>query len=106
MPGLCGNGEIDPSESCGEDVLPACALGELCLNCACRQLGDCQNNGGTPDLFDVIETIDLVLERHAPTTEQLTLCDDDCDADIDVFDVLSTIDVVLHRTTPPLTCPN
>jgi len=92
-------------EVCGEVALPACPAGELCLNCTCRQLGDCQSNGGDPNLFDVIEMIDLVLERHMPTADQLVLCDDDCDMDIDLFDVITVIDVVLRRIEPPLQCP-
>jgi len=74
------------------------------LNCVCRQLGDCQDNGNGIDLFDVLEMIDIVLQRHLPTSTQLVLCDDDCDMDIDLFDILNAIDVVLGKTTPPLLC--
>jgi len=74
------------------------------LNCACRQLGDCQNNGNGIDLFDVIEKIDLVLARHEPTAAQVILCDDNCDTKIDLIDVLNEIDVVVGRKTPPLVC--
>jgi hypothetical protein len=105
MPGLCGNGEIDPMEDCGEDVLPECSVGLLCVNCACRELGDCQDNGGGIDLYDIIEKVDIVLGRETPTASQLVLCDDDCDTDIDLFDVLNEIDAVLGVIETPLLCP-
>jgi subtilase family serine protease len=105
LPPDCGNGVEDPQEVCGEPALPDCANGELCLNCVCRQLGDCQDNGNGIDLFDVIEMIDIVLQRRQPTSTQLVLCDDDCDMDIDLFDILNAIDVVLGKTAPPLRCP-
>lgn len=92
-------------ETCGEVTLPDCPFGELCVDCACRQLGDCQNNGGDIDLFDIIETIDLVLGRDTPAPAQVVLCDDDCDADIDLFDILLGIDAVLGRVETPLLCP-
>jgi hypothetical protein len=92
-------------ETCGEAVLPACAAGELCVNCACRQLGDCRNDGNGIDVFDINEKIDIVLGRKTPTAAQVILCDDDCDADIDLFDILNEIDVVLGVTQPPLLCP-
>jgi hypothetical protein len=75
------------------------------VSCLCRQLGDCQNNGNGVDLFDIIEKIDLVLQRKQPTSPQVVLCDDDCDLDIDLFDILNEIDVVLGVTMPPLVCP-
>jgi hypothetical protein len=106
VPGLCGNGIINPNETCGEPGLPVCAAGQMCLACTCRQLGDCTDNGGTPDLFDVIEEIDVLLQRKTPDANQMILCDVDCNATIDLFDVLKTIDVVLQRIQPPLTCPN
>ena len=84
--------------------MPACAAGQLCLNCTCRQLGDCQDGGGAPDLFDVVEMIDILLQRQAPDTNQTFLCNVDCDTDIDIFDVLKTIDVLLGRIQPPLEC--
>jgi hypothetical protein len=102
--GVCGNGIVDDGETCGEPTLPACENGLLCVECACRELGDCQNNGNGVDLFDVIEKIDLVLQRHQPTPAQLVLCDDDCNMKIDLFDILNEIDVVLGVTTPPLVC--
>ena len=105
MPGLCGNGRVDPNETCGESGLPACAPGLLCVNCACRELGDCRDDGNGVDLFDIVELIDLVLGRHAPTPAQTITCDDDCDADIDLFDALNAIDAVLGRVDRPLVCP-
>jgi hypothetical protein len=78
----------------------------MCLGCTCRQLGDCQDNGGTPNLFDIIEMIDVLLHRKTPTADQEILCDVDCNAQVNLFDVLKTIDVVLERIEPPLQCPN
>ena len=95
---------MEPQEICGEPTLPACPNGELCMECACRQLGDCQNNGNGVDLFDIIEKIDIVLERRQPTSAQVILCDDNCDTQIDLFDILNAIDVVLGVRTPPLVC--
>ena len=97
---------INPNETCGEPGLPVCGTGQLCLSCTCRQLGDCQDNGGTPNLFDVLEMIDILLQRKTPDANQMTLCNVDCDTDIDLFDVLKTIDVLLQRIQPPLPCPN
>jgi hypothetical protein len=68
---------VDPNETCGEPTLPPCPSGELCLDCACRQLGDCRVDGGTPDLFDVLEMIDVLLERQVPDANQVVLCDVD-----------------------------
>jgi hypothetical protein len=95
---------VDPGEVCGEPTLPACENGLLCVQCACRQLGDCQNNGNGVDLFDIIEKIDIVLQRRQPTDAQMILCDDDCNAKIDLFDVLNEIDVVLGTKSAPLVC--
>jgi hypothetical protein len=106
VPGLCGNGIVNPNETCGEPGLPLCAGGNLCLGCTCRQLGDCQDNGGTPNLFDIIEMIDVLLQRKMPTADQTILCDVDCNTQVNLFDVLRTIDVVLQRIQPPLQCPN
>ena len=78
----------------------------MCLDCTCRQLGDCQDGGGTPNLFDVLEMIDILLQRKTPTAHQMILCDVDCNTNVDLFDVLKTIDVVLQRIQPPLTCPH
>ena len=78
----------------------------MCLDCTCRQLGDCQDSGGTPNLFDVLEMIDILLQRKTANAHQMILCDANCDTSINLFDVLKTIDVVLHRIQPPLQCPN
>ena len=106
MLGLCGNGIVNPNETCGEPGLPVCAAGNLCVGCTCRQLGDCQDNGGTPDLFDIIEMIDVLLQRKVPTADQAILCDVDCNTHVDLFDVLKTIDLLLQRIQPPLQCPS
>ena len=103
---MCGNGIVNAGETCGEPSLPLCPSGQLCLACTCRQLGDCTDNGGTPNLFDIIEMIDVLLERQMPTVHQETLCDVDCDTDVDLLDVVKTIDLVLQRIQPPLQCPN
>ena len=95
---------MNTGETCGEPTLPACASGLLCVECACRQLGDCQNNGNGVDLFDIIEKIDIVLQRQQPTNAQVILCDDNCDTKIDLYDVLNEIDVVLGVLTTPLVC--
>jgi hypothetical protein len=62
-------------------------------------------DGGVPNLFDVLEMIDVLLERQAPDANQTILCDVDCDQSIDLFDVLKLIDLILERIEPPLQCP-
>jgi spore coat protein A len=103
---LCGDGEVDPGEECGETGLGPCQGGLLCVECLCRARGDCSVDGTAVDLFDVLAEIDLVLGRFAPRPAQTVLCDDDCDGDIDLFDVLTGIDVVLGRRSLPLACPS
>lgn len=93
-------------EICGEPGLSACGTGQLCVGCRCRQMGDCQNDGGAPNLFDVLEALDIILERQTADANQMILCNVDCDTDIDLLDVLETIDVVLQRIPPPPPCPN
>jgi hypothetical protein len=105
VPPTCGNGVVDPNETCGETMLPPCASGELCLDCACRQLGDCRNDGGVPNLFDVLEMVDVLLGRQMPDANQMILCDVDCDTQVDLFDALKAIDLVLGRIQQPLECP-
>ncbi len=68
------------------------------------ELGDCLADGGF-DLFDVLRTIDVVLQRRVPTATQAVLCDDDCDGDIDIFDVVRQVDALLERIPRPLACP-
>jgi cohesin domain-containing protein len=101
----CGNGSIDSGEQCGETGLPSCASDLLCVECRCRQRGDCALNGGGVDLFDVLAQIDVVLGRMSPDVAQQVVCDDDCNEKIDLFDILIGIDVVLGRQTLPLVCP-
>jgi hypothetical protein len=103
---LCGDGEVDPGEECGETGLGPCQSGLLCVGCLCRARGDCSVDGTAVDLFDVLSQIDLVLGRFTPRPAQTVLCDDDCDGDIDLFDVLTGIDVVLGRRSLPLECPS
>jgi hypothetical protein len=62
-------------------------------------------DGGVPNLFDVLEMIDVLLERQVPDANQAVLCDVDCDQSIDLFDVLELIDLILERIEPPLQCP-
>jgi hypothetical protein len=101
----CQNGTINAGEECGEPGLPACASGRLCVECRCRERGDCNVDGAGVNLFDVLTQIDLVLGRIRPTPTQAVVCDDDCSADINLFDVLTGIDVVLGARTLPLLCP-
>jgi hypothetical protein len=68
------------------------------------ELGDCLANGGV-DLFDVLHTIDLVLQRFEASAEQAVLCDVDCDVDVDIFDIVRMIDTLLERIPLPLACP-
>jgi hypothetical protein len=67
-------------------------------------LGDCVLDNSI-DVFDVLATIDIVLQRTTPTSAEAVRCDDDCTGSIDVFDVLMSIDTVLGRIAQPLTCP-
>jgi uncharacterized delta-60 repeat protein len=100
----CGDDIVSQGEQCDGNGLPACADAALCVECACRDLGDCLVDGNI-DLFDVLEKIDITLGRRTPSEAQALICDDNCDATIDLFDVLSGIDVTLGRTPLPLTCP-
>jgi hypothetical protein len=93
-----------PEEECDDNGPPTCADAQPCIDCLCRDLGDCLLDGSI-DLFDVLEQIDINLGRHTPSAAQLVLCDDNCDAIIDLFDVVSGIDVALGRTPLPLRCP-
>jgi hypothetical protein len=67
-------------------------------------LGDCKIDG-TINLFDVLEAIDIVLQRKTPTGDQTVVCDPNCDGLIDLFDVLLEIDALLGRIPQPLECP-
>jgi len=83
-------------------LAPACVAGG---SVACGgELGDCLANGDV-DLFDVLQAIDVVLQRLVPTADQAVLCDVDCDLDTDIFDVVRMIDALLERIPLPLACP-
>jgi uncharacterized delta-60 repeat protein len=101
----CGDGTVSPpAEQCDDNGPPTCADARPCIECQCRDLGDCLLDGGI-DLFDVLEQIDINLGQRTPSFAQLVVCDNNCDGTIDIFDVLSGIDVTLGRTPLPLRCP-
>jgi hypothetical protein len=70
----------------------------------CEVLGDCAVDNGVIDIFDVLNTIDIILQKVAPTSVETIVCDDNCDGVINIFDVLQEIDAILGRISQPLTC--
>jgi hypothetical protein len=71
----------------------------------CEVLGDCNIDNGVIDIFDVLNKIDIIIEKVAPTSAESIVCDDTCDGAIDIFDVLQEIDAILGVIPQPLTCP-
>jgi hypothetical protein len=87
---------------CAPQPLQTCAQNGSVI---CEVLGDCAIDNGTIDIFDVLNQIDIILGRAAPTSAETVVCDDTCDATIDIFDVLEGIDAILGVVPQPLTCP-
>jgi hypothetical protein len=86
---------------CTAQPLPVCTeSGSI----ACGLLGDCVNDGAI-DIFDILQKIDVILQRTSLTPVEAILCDADCSGSIDIFDVLRGIDALLGRIPQPLTCP-
>lgn len=95
---------MSSQEECDDQGPPVCENEQPCVDCVCRELGDCLLDGGI-DVFDVLEKIDITLGRRTASAAQLVVCDDNCDDTIDLTDILNEIDVVLGRTPLPLRCP-